>query len=118
MRHYGWIVNALAAIVQRNVQVSRFNTVRVSLVSEPGQRKRESGLAQKSQIAGNKKGAYAPFSQLVIKLLLVVDVHRNFETEADVAVFRSLPIHYVSPVGLMVRVIVLALYFAGSVPKS
>lgn len=37
-------------------------------------------------------------------LLLVVDVHRDFETEADVAVFRSLPVHFTSSNWLILRV--------------
>ena len=57
------------------------------------------------QAAGNKKGSSGPFFiQLVILLLLVVDVHRNFETEADVAVFRSLPVHYTFSDWLILRV--------------
>ena len=37
-------------------------------------------------------------------LLLVVDVHRDFETEADVAVFRSLPVHFTSSNWFILRV--------------
>ena len=44
---------------------------------------------------GNKKGSCAPFYSTCNVLLLVVDVHRDFKTEVDVAVFRSLPVHLI-----------------------
>jgi hypothetical protein len=43
---------------------------------------------------GNKKGPYGPFLFTTgKKVLLVVDVHRDFETEADVAIARGIPFH-------------------------
>ena len=43
-----------------------------------------------------KKGLAPLFYSTCNVLLLVVDVHRDFETEVDVAVFRSLPVHLIS----------------------
>ena len=40
------------------------------------------------------KGALSPFVFLKLFLkLLVIDVHRNFETKTNIAIFRCLPFH-------------------------
>ena len=70
---------------------------------------------EKGLVEAIKKGACAPFSQQVNARLLVVDVHRDFETEADVAVLRSFPFHCRSPkVWLMVK----GLNFLGLFPAQ
>jgi hypothetical protein len=44
--------------------------------------------------SGNNKGAIRPFVLFQFNpKLLVIDVHRNFKAETDVAVFRCLPLH-------------------------
>lgn len=53
-------------------------------------------LNKSGLVRTKKRGLWPLFSSLATELL-VVDVHGNFKTETDVAVFRCLPVHSISP---------------------